>query len=81
MKLFLLSTQLLLVLFKLQDAIHWPWLFVLIPMQIHGILIFIQFASAVILATRENLRRSALTPGERAAEDLARYYATHKSKF
>jgi hypothetical protein len=81
MKLFLYFTQLLLVLFKLQGALQVSWWIVLIPMELilfHGLLLVAAFFYGYAIGMR---RRRAMTPGERAAEDLAHYYATHRSKF
>jgi hypothetical protein len=81
MKLFLLSAQLLLVILKLQGVIHWSWLTILIPSEIIAGLFVIQIAAALVAVACLKLRRRAMTPGERAAESLAHYYATHRSKF
>ena len=81
MKLFLYFTQLLLVLFKLQGGLQVSWWIVMIPMELillHGLLLVAAFLYGYAIGIR---RRRSMTPGERAAESLAHYYATHRSKF
>ena len=76
MKLFLYFTQLLLVLFKLQGGLKLSWWIVLIPMELillHGLLLVAAFFYGYAIGIR---RKSKSYP-----DSLARYYATHRSKF
>lgn len=80
MTFFLFFIQLVLVLLKFQGTISWPWLTVLIPMQIHGIAILIRIAASLVAFAFRSFRRSMMTEEQKATEDLAQSLRKLSSK-
>ena len=81
MKELLFPIQILLSSLKVAEVIDAPWWIVLMPLEIITINALMHIGAFAYGYPSERYRRKMMSPGERAAEDLARYYATHKSKF
>ena len=71
MTFYLILTQLVLLILKLQGTVSWPWLTILIPMQIHGSVIILRTIASLIVFIIHKARRSMMTEEERAMDDLS----------